>query len=212
MILRALAAALAIGAASIGAANAALITYEFSGTVAGANYSVPFASPYTFTLVADRDTGVATSYGFEINPVASLHMTWPLTIDITAPIHIALNTTTNRVFFGIPGQSDAIDLQFTAPQVATMLSEITFGPLVAQSSQFNFAAQFNFDGLFSILGAQLPPGIVFNNALATGQFSAFVTPVAAVPELSTWAMMIVGFAGIGFMAYRRGNKRVPAAI
>ena len=35
--------------------------------------------------------------------------------------------------------------------------------------------------------------------------SAFLTatPVAAVPEPSTWAMMILGFAGIGFMAYRR---------
>jgi hypothetical protein len=28
----------------------------------------------------------------------------------------------------------------------------------------------------------------------------------AVPEPSTWAMMILGFAGIGFMAYRRKNK------
>ena len=28
---------------------------------------------------------------------------------------------------------------------------------------------------------------------------------AAVPEPSTWAMMILGFAGVGFMAYRRRN-------
>jgi hypothetical protein len=28
----------------------------------------------------------------------------------------------------------------------------------------------------------------------------------AVPEPSTWAMMLLGFAGIGFMAYRRKNK------
>lgn len=27
--------------------------------------------------------------------------------------------------------------------------------------------------------------------------------IAAVPEPSTWAMMILGFAGLGFMAYRR---------
>ncbi len=27
-----------------------------------------------------------------------------------------------------------------------------------------------------------------------------------VPELSTWAMMLLGFAGIGFMAYRRKSK------
>jgi hypothetical protein len=30
--------------------------------------------------------------------------------------------------------------------------------------------------------------------------------VAAVPEPSTWAMLILGFAGVGFMAYRRKNK------
>jgi PEP-CTERM motif len=29
---------------------------------------------------------------------------------------------------------------------------------------------------------------------------------AAVPEPSTWAMMILGFAGLGFMAYRRKSK------
>jgi hypothetical protein len=32
----------------------------------------------------------------------------------------------------------------------------------------------------------------------------FITAqIAAVPEASTWAMMILGFAGVGFMAYRR---------
>jgi hypothetical protein len=32
--------------------------------------------------------------------------------------------------------------------------------------------------------------------------------VTAVPEASTWAMMILGFAGVGFMAYRRRNQGV----
>ena len=31
-------------------------------------------------------------------------------------------------------------------------------------------------------------------------------PVSGVPEPSTWAMMILGFAGIGFMAYRRRSQ------
>jgi hypothetical protein len=34
--------------------------------------------------------------------------------------------------------------------------------------------------------------------------------VEAVPEPSTWAMMILGFVGVGFMAYRRKAK--PAFI
>lgn len=33
---------------------------------------------------------------------------------------------------------------------------------------------------------------------------------AAAPEPSTWAMMLLGFAGVGFMAYRRKSK--PAVI
>jgi hypothetical protein len=37
-----------------------------------------------------------------------------------------------------------------------------------------------------------------------GSFGTFT--VAAVPEPSTWAMMLLGFAGIGFMAYSRKSK------
>ncbi len=36
--------------------------------------------------------------------------------------------------------------------------------------------------------------------------SPITIAVAAVPEPSTWAMMILGFAGVGFMAYRRKTK------
>jgi PEP-CTERM motif-containing protein len=31
-------------------------------------------------------------------------------------------------------------------------------------------------------------------------------PIPAVPEPSTWAMMILGFAGIGYMTYRRRKQ------
>ena len=34
---------------------------------------------------------------------------------------------------------------------------------------------------------------------------------SAVPEPSTWAMMILGFAGIGFMAYRQKRRALSAA-
>jgi hypothetical protein len=39
--------------------------------------------------------------------------------------------------------------------------------------------------------------------------AASVTVTAAVPEPSTWAMMILGFCGLGFMAYLR-KRPVPA--
>jgi outer membrane lipase/esterase len=40
--------------------------------------------------------------------------------------------------------------------------------------------------------------------------NAFVA-VASVPEPSTWVTLIIGFAGIGFMAYRRRSKPAPNA-
>jgi hypothetical protein len=34
--------------------------------------------------------------------------------------------------------------------------------------------------------------------------------VTAVPELSTWGMMLLGFAGVGFVAYRRAKRTALA--
>jgi hypothetical protein len=47
-----------------------------------------------------------------------------------------------------------------------------------------------------------------NNSDNTEHITATVTTdsVGGVPEPSTWAMMILGFAGIGFMAYRRKHN------
>jgi hypothetical protein len=36
--------------------------------------------------------------------------------------------------------------------------------------------------------------------------AAEFTLTAAVPGPSTWAMMILGFVGVGFMAYRKRNQ------
>jgi choice-of-anchor C domain-containing protein len=48
------------------------------------------------------------------------------------------------------------------------------------------------------------------NAGAYGPVIGDVTVTAAVPEPSTWAMMILGFCGLSFMTYRR--KRNGAAL
>jgi hypothetical protein len=50
--------------------------------------------------------------------------------------------------------------------------------------------------------------------LDDGTFTIGPGVVAAVPEASTWAMLLIGFAGIGFAAYRRkwsGAAAVQAA-
>ncbi len=48
------------------------------------------------------------------------------------------------------------------------------------------------------------------NLVATGQ-GALNSLTPAVPEPSTWAMMILGFLGIGFMTYRRRSGALRVA-
>ena len=48
--------------------------------------------------------------------------------------------------------------------------------------------------------------VAFDNPEVVGTWDVTISAVSGVPEPSTLAMMIVGFAGIGFMAYRRQNK------
>jgi PEP-CTERM motif len=44
-------------------------------------------------------------------------------------------------------------------------------------------------------------------------FEVVLTPTAAaVPEPSTWAMMLLGFAGLGYLGYRSSRKSVALAV
>ena len=40
-------------------------------------------------------------------------------------------------------------------------------------------------------------------------FDANVSLTPTVPEASTWVMMLTGFAGLGFAAFRRARKTAP---
>jgi hypothetical protein len=55
-------------------------------------------------------------------------------------------------------------------------------------------------------GAGLTAGGVLTYLADTDNASASAGGITAVPEPSTWAMMILGFFGIGYMAYRRRNQ------
>lgn len=68
---------------------------------------------------------------------------------------------------------------------------------------------------FMVLGIDESLGLDPDNSTAfvtqvtftgDGVFTGTMTAITAVPEPSTWAMMILGFAGVGFLAYRRRNQ------
>jgi hypothetical protein len=74
--------------------------------------------------------------------------------------------------------------------------------------------------IFSFFGQQTPPtgnayGELTSNpgAFGVGTFTltAATGTLSAVPEASTWAMMVIGFTGLGIAGYRASQKRAVAA-
>jgi PEP-CTERM motif-containing protein len=63
---------------------------------------------------------------------------------------------------------------------------------------------------FTFLGPEASSFQMFVTNADGSDIHSFFAMTAAIPEPSTWAMMILGFAGVGFMAYRRRKDSTPA--
>jgi hypothetical protein len=59
-------------------------------------------------------------------------------------------------------------------------------------------------------GGSDPPSSLITGASDVGDTGA--GPVTAVPEASTWAMMLIGFAGLGLAVYRPTQRRAASPI
>jgi hypothetical protein len=55
-------------------------------------------------------------------------------------------------------------------------------------------------------------GLLTGFTLTSSENSFEITNISAVPEASTWAMMILGFLGVGFLGYRKSSKSSTPAF
>jgi hypothetical protein len=119
--------------------------------------------------------------------------------------------TLNNTTFDYTNNHFNLLVTFSAPSGTTptsvVIEDLIIGTVSAQGGGIlidfdNTAHLFTYDGgtfLFSVNDVSLTAGGEAGNSIA---FSGQIL-VTAVPEPSTWAMMILGFMGVGFMAYRR---------
>ncbi|SHM37477.1 PEPxxWA-CTERM sorting domain-containing protein [Bradyrhizobium lablabi] len=85
----------------------------------------------------------------------------------------------------------SIPLSLTSPFTYTVQAgDTSSGSIRYQTTDFN--------GFFELVFADLSPTSL--------TVTVAESSLAAVPEPSTWAMMILGFCGLGFMTYRRKSK------
>jgi hypothetical protein len=122
--------------------------------------------------------------------------------------------------FAGAGNSDTVSFTLNIQQTVNSAGDLVFNLL---QSTLNGLGPFNVPGVtVSDIKFQLANGTngTYNPATglwtnpdpagSNGSFTSvmYITAdfTAAVPEASTWAMMILGFAGVGFLAYRRRNQ------
>ena len=158
-------------------------------------------------------------------------MTMPMRAD-TIDTYTLSPGTTFRFFDGNVETATA-NLQVDATTHTLIGGTITLGTLQGKGTEtgvYTFSSQAT--GPFDSSSSTNGDTMVLASGLQNGLQEEFITEVniigasfsspgvnlsltssvtTAVPEPSTWAMMILGFLGVGFTAYRRRNRAMHAA-
>jgi len=175
----------------------------FTGTAFSSAFESPFIVGSLFYF--NGTTGVGT------NPTA---VDLALTTNFSTPLLGNVLSTFGLSLIVTPNTSD--------PDASAdfVVLPSTFSPTVFNISGTNYTVKLvGFgdvvgDGFLASSGTQLH---VREGLSATADLFAVVTTdisgiSGGVPEPSTWAMMLLGFAGVGFMAYRRKSKPALLAV
>ena len=131
---------------------------------------------------------------------SSVTHTWTLDYTLSAGLNLVPNTDTAGTtgLYGLTGEDVTIG---GVQEVELFATNYTIGDL---DPTYLY-------GITDVLGDMANPGNEIFSKLATAPSDSnfkgvSFAPVAAVPETSTWAMMLLGFAGLGYAGYRRTWK------
>jgi hypothetical protein len=208
---RILAGVLAGAAVMVASATAnAAVLFEFS-TNGGATFTaVPgtgspvVSGSFTSTNFSGTITGSAVT-----SPAALFGQTLDVNSTGTGAIEILITSTGNTAPIGTTGFMSSFTNNVPGPFTVT---ETTFED--STNAAFGTGTQLGtqtFTSLGSSSSSKGVTGVTNPYSLteefviaATGQGTSNDTiNISAVPEASTWMMMILGFAGLGFLGYRR---------
>ena len=171
-------------------------TVTISQATQGANlvFSVALGAPYFFNDSTSKDA-------FAFNPTFAGTFVTPLQtgfgIDASLPQTQA------------PFNDFLKGLTYTGPKTVQSLTfsyDPTAADFLLSTAAFTLSTRKNGDGgTLAFFAADITTQEPGSASATTGDVGALAL-TTAIPEPSTWAMMILGFAGVGFMAYRRRGR------
>lgn len=192
-------------------AHASLVTYNLSiDHCSGGGCGLPSGSSYGSITVDTTNTSselvivqLASGYQFHGGDNGLISLVFDATgISSVTPSPISSNTGATFTWASGSFHEDGFGT-FNNEVDATNVG-CTSGNQCGSTMQFtlhgtNIAWQTSSDG---------DPSVVFAADVTNGrQTGAIGGVVAAVPEPSTWAMMLLGFFGLGFLGYRGRSRR-----
>ncbi len=209
-------AALAVGAFST-PTKAALITYSESAVLSGSLGGISFSN----RLVEITATG-DSSHAYQLPTVPGVFILGA----VSDPIYFATSLTFSVSGVGTGTFPDVIGVVFNQNNGFAGFSDFTTN-LAILGTFIGVGGRYDLSTAIGPITGSIAAGILsFSTSLGTLAFdglpfdpvllredgtSTFTAAVASVPEPSTWAMMLLGFAGIGFLAYRRKSKPILMA-
>lgn len=159
----------------------------FAGTILGDNVEIVEYFP-TFGVVYGPATApnIISSGGYDFGSIGFSQFDIKVT-----PSQIILTPENAGGLGGFGGTFNGFDIQdLTSSDAITSVSLATSGGLLTAGLTFD-----SHDVIVNLSGSDITGPIVVD--FATGGVTG------GVPEASTWAMMLLGFAGIGLAGYRR---------
>jgi hypothetical protein len=162
-------------------------TYTLSGSILSTNLA-GFTSGGTYSFV--------TTY------------TGPLAPSGNAPIGVATGPGSSTFTYSVLDPSTTMTLNLV--DGTNSITETIFANNMFNANfSFSPVGQSSCGGVAVAICSPADVGVT-NGASFSSDVTIAIDIASAVPEPSTWAMMILGFCGIGFMAYRR--KQNGAAL
>jgi hypothetical protein len=160
--------------------------------------------PTTFSINYDGDAYSNTPQlaGASFSALQGLNTAVSITLDFN-PMDVSPNATpgANNIFFSIVNTSDNMTV-FSSPALPTTATSVTI-----PGGQLLPGRSYAFDLLFDDRITGTNSGVFVTQFYDTHTFGFFST---GVPEPSTWAEILIGFAGLGFAGYRASCKSASA--
>ena len=170
----------------------AMITYTLEATASGSLNGTAFTDETVILSMTNNTTNVTGGPSFFENvgtTTVSVSVGGGSAVTFTDPIQVFSNKSLTAVGFEDLSSDDILDS--VSASFASYDLKTSIGPIVG-SSEIDPGSSFPTTGGAFVL-------------TSVGESATFTAATSAIPEPSTWAMMLIGFAGLGYAGYRRAR-------